>query len=147
MVHERGIGGRWTAEVVVVENWREALRLCLAACGDDEVNAALLAILRPLPGETETSRPRAVMAAFCLADEPNVREEIAEGVLRTLAAAVRGNDDDVTRYSTLLAAVKDLNRSLWSQHLRDQLLLRWLADTPDSQDTWKDSWHLRHFVF
>ena len=52
-----GQDGRETA---VVENWREALRLCLSACNDDDVDAALLAILVTLHSEIDTARPRAV---------------------------------------------------------------------------------------
>jgi len=60
----------------VSESWREALRLLVADCKDDDVDEVLLSILNPLQGEDEakTGRPRAVLAALCLADEPNVSE-------------------------------------------------------------------------
>ena len=41
------------------------------------VDAALLAILHPLDGESGTVRPRAVLAALCLADEPTARNPTA----------------------------------------------------------------------
>jgi len=63
-------------EVAVMENWREALRLCTAICQDDDVDSVLRAILTSLEGEPETTqRARAVLAALCVADEPNVSEE------------------------------------------------------------------------
>lgn len=69
-------------EVVVIENWRETLRLYIASCDDDKVEDALLAILRPLADEESrlTARPRAVLAAMCLTDEPNVSSEVARSV-------------------------------------------------------------------
>lgn len=57
-------------ESMVTENWREALRLCVAMCNDDDVDATLEAILEPQ--QSNEARPRAILAALCLADEPNV---------------------------------------------------------------------------
>jgi hypothetical protein len=112
-----------TSDFAVVEHWREALRLCLAACGDDLVDAALLAILRPLPGETGTTRPRAVMAGLCLADEPNVSELVAKEVLGALAAVVDETDGSSGRVaSSLEAAAMELARSRWSAPLGNRLL-------------------------
>jgi predicted NACHT family NTPase len=65
---------RFVGNSMVKENWQEALRLCLAACNDDDVDAALLTILRPLPGENGTARGRAIQAAWCLVDKLNVFE-------------------------------------------------------------------------
>ncbi|MGX9726926.1 MAG: NACHT domain-containing protein [Candidatus Electronema sp. VV] len=72
---------RFVGNSMVKENWQEALRLCLAACNDDDADAALLAILRPLPGETGTARGRAIQAALCLIDEPNVFENTKNEVI------------------------------------------------------------------
>jgi hypothetical protein len=83
----RAVVGR-PDDVAVEESWREPLRLCLTACNDDEADAALRAILQPAPGETGTERPRAVMAALCLADEPNVEDDTAAQVLDGLVAVV-----------------------------------------------------------
>ncbi|MCK5308929.1 MAG: hypothetical protein KAJ73_09980, partial [Zetaproteobacteria bacterium] len=59
-------------EASVVENWREALRLCAAICYDDDVDDVLRAILTPQDGDpSSTVRARAILAALCLADEPN----------------------------------------------------------------------------
>jgi len=57
-------------ESEVSEAWREALRLLVAECKDDDVDDVMLAILNPAPGEDgiKTFRPRAVLAALCLAD-------------------------------------------------------------------------------
>ena len=38
-------------EVEVPESWREALRLLVADCKDDDVDEVLLAILNPMDGE------------------------------------------------------------------------------------------------
>jgi GTPase SAR1 family protein len=105
-------------EISIKENWREALRLCLAACNNDDVDAALLAILHPLPDEEETARARAVQAAFCLADEPNVSEKVAQEVLRGLVAQVPENE-----FTTHLEnAVTELAASRWAALLGEYLL-------------------------
>ena len=106
----------------VVENWREALRLCLAACNDVDVEAALLAILQPLPGELGTARPRAVLAALCLADEPNVSETVAREVLHALVAQVGKNDGGGHVKNSLDAAALELASSRWTGLLGEFLL-------------------------
>ena len=99
-------------DVSVVENWREALRLFAAICNDDDVDDVLLAILTPQDGDPpSTIRDRAIMAALCLADEPNVSEQIAEQVFLSLAKQVKegGGGDNVE--SNLDAAVIELSRT------------------------------------
>ncbi len=105
----------------VVENWREALHLCMAACNDDDVDAALLAILHPLPGETDTVRARVVQAASCLTDEPNMNEEVAHKILRNLSKQMR-EDDAVGRYTILSDTVAKLADSRWATLLSECLL-------------------------
>ena len=74
-------------EKVVVESWREPLRLVTALCRPGEVDGVLQAILTPLPEEPpETQRARAIQATLCLADEPNAGEEMGRQIVGTLAA-------------------------------------------------------------
>ncbi|MDD5392699.1 MAG: HEAT repeat domain-containing protein [Thiothrix sp.] len=113
------IGGE---ESAVVENWREALRLCLAACNDDVVDTALLAILRPLPEETDTERARAVMAALCLADEPNVSSAVAREVLERLTVQVGDDDGNGSVQTAIDAATMELAVSRWADNLSESLL-------------------------
>lgn len=111
-------------ETAVVENWREALRLCLASCNDDIVDAALLAILHPLPSESGTERPRAVLAALCLADEPNVSDSVAQAVLQTLVEQMEENDGSGIIRTSLDTAVMELAASrsltLLGEYLLDE---------------------------
>ncbi len=109
-------------EFAVVENWREALRLCLAACNDDAVDAALSAILHPLEGETNTARARAVQAALCLADEPNVSAAVARAVVQTLAVQVGVGDGLGNNRTSLDAAAMELADSRWAGDLSECLL-------------------------
>lgn len=109
-------------EFAVTESWREALRLCLATCRDDEVDDVLLAILRPLPDEdaSVTARPRAVLAALCLTDEPNASSGVVDEALSTLATFVV--PEDVYGGPTgLLEATMALARSRWLGPLRHVL--------------------------
>jgi hypothetical protein len=111
-------------ELVVTENWREALRLCAASCSNDDVESVLQAILMPLKDEDAemTTRPRAVLAALCLADEPNVGEATAQTVLRMFAGQVRENDGDGRIRTSTDAAAMELATSRWSEMLRLSLV-------------------------
>jgi HEAT repeat protein len=71
---------------MVVDSWREALRLTATLCNDDDVDDVLLAILTPQAGEAQTERARALLAMMCLADEPNASDRVASLVLREFSA-------------------------------------------------------------
>jgi hypothetical protein len=116
---QNNFGGK---EVVVTEHWREALRLCVTTCNDDDADRMLMAILKPLAGEDAelTARPRAVLAALCLADEPNTSDPIVLIALKEFARQI--NETDGCQYmSSLDAAVKELAKSSWAEMLRFSL--------------------------
>jgi len=103
--------------LVVSDSWREAIRLCVAGCPDDDVDATLLAVVTPPSGEDAqlTARPRAVLAALCLADEPNVSEETATILLEAFAAQV--NRWDASRREARTAvdrAVQEIGHCIWA---------------------------------
>ena len=116
-------------ELQVTESWRETLRLLVADCKDDDVDDVLLAILTPQTGEdaTKTARPRAVLAALCLADEPNVSEDIARHVLIVFAEQVSENDGNIIsllgeRSALLDKAAVEIGRSMWAPQLKTCLM-------------------------
>ena len=114
-------------EMAVSEHWREALRLC-AACAGDGVGEVLLALLHPLPGESEaTARPRAVLAALCLADEPEVDAATAREVLAGLAGQVRDREGSALWRTSLDHAVRELAESRWLPWLRLALVREFRA--------------------
>lgn len=109
-------------DVAITENWREVLRLCVASCADTVVKDVLLAILKPMKGQTAktTARPRAVLAALCLADEPNVTDEVAREVLRRFVREIGLNDGN--HYGTSVDnAVRELASSQWAGKLQEAL--------------------------
>ncbi|MEH2023460.1 HEAT repeat domain-containing protein [Nostoc sp.] len=114
-------------EVVVTENWREALRLCVASCNDDDVDNVLGAILKPLEKEKEdaqtTARPRAVLAALCLADEPNVSEQMAMKILQEFVRNIGEYDGNAPFSQTSVdTAARELAESQWAERLCSLLL-------------------------
>ena len=111
-------------EVAVTENWREALRLCVASCNDDDVDDVLQAILQPLEGEDAqiTARPRAVLAALCLADEPNASNEKAREVLQEFVRRVSEKDGKDSVKTSIYIAAMELAASHWGQSLRSLLV-------------------------
>ena len=126
-------GSSGEREVTVTENWREALRLCVASCNDDDVDDTLLAILNPLEGEDSrtTGRPRAVLAALCLADEPNASREVAHTVLRGFAERVSDNDGSLDVTTSVDTAAVEVSGSAWADTLRFLLIEQYLSlDSP-----------------
>lgn len=110
-------------EVEVPESWREALRLLVADCKDDDVDEVLLAILHPQPSEEAmTGKPRAVLAALCLADEPNVSEESAQQVLAAFAAKVGEYDGNIHIETSLDRAALEVGVGIWSPLLKKSLI-------------------------
>jgi len=110
-------------EASVVENWLEALRLCTAICNDDDVDDVLHAILTPQDGDpSSTVRARTILAALCLADEPNASEQIAEQVFLLLVQQVGNMDGGGIVKSNLDAVVIELSRTHWADALRAALL-------------------------
>jgi len=122
-------------EMEIPEQWREALRLVVAACNDDDVDDALLAILHPMSDEntTETSRPRVALAALCLADEPNVSEEIAKEVLTTFASLVGENDGTGNVRTSLDRSALEVGNSIWSQSLKESLIQEFCHRSPETR--------------
>ena len=123
------------SEVEVPESWREALRLVVADCKDDDVDDVLLAVLRPLTGEDagKTARPRAVLAALCLADEPNIGEEIAQEVLTAFAMNVGQQDGGGLVTTTLAAAAMEVGACIWSPLLKTSLITEFCRRSPEAR--------------
>jgi hypothetical protein len=101
-------------ELLVTESWRETLRLCIASCNDEDVDAALTAIVRP--DRPEEARPRAILALLCLCDEPNVTQEGAGEILRRFAEHVAERDGNSG--SPAERAVIESLGSTWAEQLK-----------------------------
>jgi hypothetical protein len=153
----------YRAEKQVTENWRETLRLCVACCNDDDVDSTLRAILdggisiadatgdstasrpsRPVEGDNEPrpegragqaeARARAILAALCLADEPNVSEPTALSVIQRFAAHV-GKWDGIGSVTTGLdRAAMELAHSVWRDPLQNALIHEFQARGPENRE-------------
>lgn len=101
-----------------LEGWREPVRLCVASCKDDDVEKVLRAVAKSPPGEDkrEVCRARAVLAALCLADEPNVSDAFGSQLLFQFATYCRPNAD-LDRQVAI-----ELRSTRWSHLLRSALL-------------------------
>lgn len=111
-------------EDAVTEDWREALRLCVTCCKNDDVDSVLQAILNPMKDEDAaiTARPRAVMATLCLADEPNASEDVARVILRQFVQQIGEKDGFGNVRTSVDAAAIELASSRWSDMLRAVLV-------------------------
>ena len=127
----RSSGEDQNDDMTVSENWAEALRLCTTLCNDDDVDGVLLAIANVAEGEvaTTTARPRAVLAASCLSDEPNVSENVAIDLIDRLAGVL--NESDVFPSGNAASRViAEVGNSLWGPLVARRLVMTWLA-APD----------------
>lgn len=123
-------GRHGATERLVTENWREALRLCIVSCNDDDVNPALEGILKPVRPEEE--RPRAILAMLCLADEPNVSQSTAAVVVRTFVKQL--GDWDLRNSAAVRAAV-EVTGSAWMEPLRGALIEEFIYRGPETRTT------------
>ena len=119
-------------EIEVPESWRETLRLLAANCKDDDVDDVLRAILNPLAGEDANTmgRPRAVLAALCMADEPNVSGDVAQEVLFAFANYVGAQDGNGPVRTSLDAAAIELGNSIWRSDLKVCLMQQYFRRSP-----------------
>ena len=113
-------------EVAVVENWREALRLCTAICSNDDVDPVLLAVLTPLEGEApEASRARSILAMLCLADEPNVSETTVLDVFQAFARNIRKDDGGSRIETSADKAAFEVAGTRWASNLSTALAVEY----------------------
>ncbi len=100
-------------EVVVRDPWPEVLRLAVA-CSGGEAGDALLALIQLPAGEEAAGagRSRSVLAALCLADEPEAGEATAWQVLSSLARCIR--PDGPLAKTSLDQAMQELLSSRWA---------------------------------
>jgi energy-coupling factor transporter ATP-binding protein EcfA2 len=115
-------------EIAVRDPWQEVLRLAVA-CSGGEVDDVLRALLRPLPEEdaAAAARSRSVLAALCLADEPEVGEGTAWEVLSSLARHVRRTEGGPQVRTSLDQAAQELLSSRWAGLFRLALVREFQA--------------------
>jgi HEAT repeat protein len=104
------------------ENWAEPLRLCVAVCSDDDVDDVLRAILFPTDEKDHSTRSRAILAALCLADEPNVSNEVAVEILSTLISEITVEDGSGPVKTGIDVAIRELSGSAWASDTADMLI-------------------------
>ncbi|NTX11002.1 HEAT repeat domain-containing protein [Myxococcus sp. CA056] len=109
------VSGTEEAQLQHAESWLEVLRLCVATCRHVDVDAVLLAILTPLPGEPLEIAVglRAFHAALCLADEPDVSDALAH---RILSETVKHLDYEELSQG-LASIISPLMRTRWNWEL------------------------------
>lgn len=123
-------------EESVGENWREALRLCVLACRNDDVDDVLLSILKPNEQEDViTRRPRANLAALCLIDEPNASATIADNIICCLVKEIRPDNPKDSLNKEIQKTVKNLVKTRWVESLKSNLYFE--LESRKSTDIWE----------
>ncbi|HET8657966.1 MAG TPA: HEAT repeat domain-containing protein [Micromonosporaceae bacterium] len=113
------LGDNGGGEPAMTNSWQETTRLCVTICKDDDVDGVLRAVLIAGRGEgaAGTERLRAVLAARCLEDEPNVADSTVDEILDRLAVHLLPDNEG----SDVVAAVLALARSRWAPRLHARL--------------------------
>ncbi len=123
-------------EEQVTENWREALRLCVAACNDDDVDASLRAILGT-DGRDDIpavqTRPRSILAALCLADEPNASQAVMQAVFQRFAESVGEHDGGGNAMTGLDRAALEVATSAAAESLELALATEFIRRGPENR--------------
>lgn len=115
-------------DMMVVESWREPLRLLTSGSPSQEVDQILIAIVTPLGGEPAgVARARAVQAALCLADEPAVSDAVAQKVIDALVATVISSDGEGIERTGVVIAVEELGTGHWRAPLTAKLMNEFLT--------------------
>jgi hypothetical protein len=86
------------------DSWHEVVRLCATMCDDDVVDSLLLAVLSKDTVNDIERRARALLAAKCLTDTPNVSESLARQVIAATASVWVPRNIDVAAVFVALAA-------------------------------------------
>jgi len=132
VIHDGATSG---AELQLSESWQETLRMLVVDCNDDDVDAVLEAIATPLADEdgSQTAYPRLMLAALCLADEPNASNSTAASVLQRFA-------DEGARFEEAFEFDKagpgiaiELDSTPWGDLLRRCLVRTYLTCRPPAR--------------
>ncbi|RKG89817.1 NACHT domain-containing protein [Corallococcus sp. CA049B] len=105
--------------------WHEVLRLFVACCPSSEVDAVLRAILEVSPWEDAAvvAPSRAVRAALCLADEPDISLPLAHEIMDRLGKLIGPQED----FTGSPEAFSELCTSRWCDQARSVLAREFLA--------------------
>jgi HEAT repeat protein len=120
-------------EPVTRESWREAIRVAVVNAKHDEADPVLRAVLGADEGPGGSVRARAVLAAFCLADEPKVSEAVARETLLRLASAINDSDRGFSLNTALHEASRAVMGSRWGEALREVLVDAFLTREPSGR--------------
>lgn len=114
---------RTEIESVIAEKWQEPVRLCIAGYDHIDVDDVLLSLLAD-KGDSEIGRARAVLAASCLLDEPDVDISTTRTVLENLMKYVQDFDAWNTSPDARKTSMDDVvwelgQRKAWADLLKE----------------------------
>jgi hypothetical protein len=112
----------------IAEQWREALRLCISICSDQEVDRAVCALLGVEENEEawpvangDEWRERVILGTLCLSDEVNASEALARRVINCFVEAIVKSDGYIGPSTDWDQAATEISRSRWGKLLIDSL--------------------------
>ncbi len=130
------IWGNYTiAEPVIADYWQEALRLAIADLKPEEANDTLLMLLPDPTTPPFETRPRAVFALQCLADEPKVNQQTVSAVFDAMLDNLTEEDGFGTKINTWMdEAIAAIAESAWGRLLHDRLLEEYINSSDEQRN-------------
>jgi|GEM_PF-2890655 len=120
-------------ETLISSKWYEPLKICISACTSSDAEEALLSIIdrEKVENDNNKLRARALLAASCLADEPDISLDIGLEVLENLLNQVNENDGYNNEANTGLdkAILKLIKSEGWQVYTINALLQKYLSIT------------------
>jgi len=112
-----------TSEPVMADYWQEAVRLTISDLTAKDADEAILMLLPDAKTRINESRPRAVFALLCLADEPKVSSQTAHAVFDAVLDNLWENDGFNNKLNTWMdVAVSAVGKSSFGAALRERLV-------------------------
>lgn len=110
-------------EPVLADNWQETIRLAIADLKEDEADDSIL-ILLPGPSASKSeSRARGVFAMQCLADEPQVSDQMAKLVFDSAINCLTKEDAVNKKENTWMdEAIASVSNTRFGSALQDRLI-------------------------
>jgi energy-coupling factor transporter ATP-binding protein EcfA2 len=110
-------------EPVMADYWQEAVRLTIADLSAKDADEAILMLLPDSNTKPKESRPRAVFALLCLADEPKVSAQTAQAVFDAVLDNLGENDGFNNKLNTWMdVAIAAVGKSAFGNALRERFV-------------------------
>jgi len=120
-------------ESIIASKWHEPLKLCVASCNSREASNVLLGMISHESSSSMKgiARARAIMAASCLAEEPDISLELGKKILNKVIDSLEESDVFDFKANTSLDKVADelIHSEVWKNEFANCVKYRFTEST------------------